>query len=224
MKNAILTTLVLVSAATAVSAKGLTTRISLRDATLQTSIDITDRSVLRAFNVWAGPGTYANGVEGKTGFIIDWPAGIARDRPRDLAKYEVTFYVQYRGRSAEDWCTVVFTTSINPRHDPDSDRFVPDVAIADIATVVNKLGGRTSRGAGTPTAPFTRLQQVFVRQHGDWSIASYHNVDVKGPCHHASWLCSRTRVTHVGLRLSAIKRVDLQGRADTLTRLLIAFR
>ena len=60
---------------------------------------------------------------------------------------------------------------------------VLDVAIADIATVVSKLGGRTSAGvqARADGTIHTRLQQVFVRQHGDWSIAAYHNVDVKEP-------------------------------------------
>jgi uncharacterized protein (TIGR02246 family) len=63
-------------------------------------------------------------------------------------------------------------------------RFVhSDVAIVDIATVVSDLGGRTSPGgqARADGTIHTRLQQVFLRQHGDWSIASYHNVDVKGP-------------------------------------------
>ena len=67
---------------------------------------------------------------------------------------------------------------------PTQVRFVhSDVAIADIATVVSELGGRTSPGvqARADGTIHTRLQQVFVRQHGDWSIASYHNVDVKGP-------------------------------------------
>jgi hypothetical protein len=104
MKTALLATLVLTMAATAVSAKGLTTRITLRDATIQTSIDITDPSVLKAFNVWAGPGTFANDVEGMKGFIIDWPAGIARDRPRGLGRYEVMFYVRYLDRSTENSC------------------------------------------------------------------------------------------------------------------------
>ena len=117
MKTALLSTLVLTMAATAVSAKGLTTRITLRDATLQTSIDITDPSVLRAFNVWAGPGTFANDVEGTTGFIIDWPAGIARDRPRDLVRYEVMFHVRYLDRSNEELVYVVLY-----EHEPASGR------------------------------------------------------------------------------------------------------
>jgi hypothetical protein len=117
MKTALLPTLMLTMAATAVSAKGVTTRITLRDATLQTSIDITDASVLTAFNVWAGPGTFANGVEGTKGFIIDWPAGIARDRPRGLGRYEVMFYVRYLDRSTEELVYVVLY-----EHEPASGR------------------------------------------------------------------------------------------------------
>lgn len=117
MKTALLSTLMLTMAASAVSAKGVTIRITLRDSILQTSIDMTDESVLRAFNVWAGPGTYANGVEGTNGFIIDWPAGIARDRLHGLARYEVKFYVRYLGRPTEELVYVVLY-----EHEPDSGR------------------------------------------------------------------------------------------------------
>jgi hypothetical protein len=91
-----------------VLAKGFTTRITLTDTTLRTSIDITDPSILTGFNVWAGPGTFLNDVEGTRGFIIDWAAGIARDRPSGLSRYEVTFYVRYGDRSREEPAYVVF--------------------------------------------------------------------------------------------------------------------
>jgi hypothetical protein len=107
MKSAIVVALIIVGVATAVFAKGLTTRITLRDTTLDTSIDITDPSVLGAFNVWAGPGTYSNGVEGTHGFIIDWAAGIARDRPNGPSRYEVMFYVRFANRSTEELAYVV---------------------------------------------------------------------------------------------------------------------
>src|SRR4051812_10091 len=63
-------------------------------------------------------------------------------------------------------------------------RFVrPDVAIADIATVVSELGGRTSPGVlARPDGTIrTRLQEVFVKDGSQWWIASYHNVDIKAP-------------------------------------------
>jgi hypothetical protein len=70
-------------------------------------MDITEPSILDAFNVWAGPGTYSGGVEGTHGFIIDWPAGIARARPNGLSRYEVKFYVRYGDRSIDELAYVV---------------------------------------------------------------------------------------------------------------------
>jgi uncharacterized protein (TIGR02246 family) len=63
-------------------------------------------------------------------------------------------------------------------------RFVrPDVAIADIATEISELGGKTPPGvkATADGRILTRLQEVFVRTGDEWRIASYHNVDVKQP-------------------------------------------
>ena len=82
------------------SAKFETTKITVTDVALGTSVDITDSSVLKDFNVWSGPGTYLNGVEGTQGFIIDWPAGVVDDRPSGLRRYDVAFYV--RGRSSPE--------------------------------------------------------------------------------------------------------------------------
>jgi hypothetical protein len=78
-------------------AKGPTTRIVIRDIALGTASDITDATVLSQFQVWAGRGTYsgAAGVEneGTQGFIVDWPAGIVEQRPAQLRRYELRFYV-----------------------------------------------------------------------------------------------------------------------------------
>jgi hypothetical protein len=93
---------------TSLSAKGTTSRITLRDTSLQTSIDITDQSVLKDFIVWAGPGTFSNEVEGTQGFIIDWPAGIVADRPTGLHRYEVMFYVRDRNPPDEELVYTVF--------------------------------------------------------------------------------------------------------------------
>src|SRR5262245_34989295 len=107
MKLAVLVALLTTVAITVVSAKGLTTRITLKDATHQ-SIEMTDQAVVAAFNVWSGPGTFTNGVEGTTGFIIDWAAGVARDRPDGLVRYEVSFIARFLGRPTEDLVYVVF--------------------------------------------------------------------------------------------------------------------
>ena len=56
----------------------------------------------------------------------------------------------------------------------------PDVAIVDVATEVGNLSGAPP--GVRPNAAgriVTRLQEVFVREHGIWRVESYHNVDVK---------------------------------------------
>lgn len=64
--------LAILSATALVSAKRATTRITITDGGLQSPVEISDPDVLANFNVWSGPGTFANDVEGTEGFIIDW--------------------------------------------------------------------------------------------------------------------------------------------------------
>lgn len=90
--------LVIFSATNLVFAKGATTRITIAGAGLQSAVDITDPEVLKNFNVWSGPGTFANGVEGTDGFIVDWASGAVTDRPNGLRTFEVSFYVKYANR------------------------------------------------------------------------------------------------------------------------------
>lgn len=77
-------------------AKGPTTRIVIKDLALGTVSEITNRSVLDQFHVWAGRGTYSGppgqDTEGTQGFIIDWLAGVVDQRPAGLRRYEVRFY------------------------------------------------------------------------------------------------------------------------------------
>jgi len=78
-------------------AKGPTSRIVIRDTALGTVSEIADRSVLDQFQVWAGRGTYSGPpdlqTEGTQGFIVDWTAGTVDQRPRQLRRYELRFYV-----------------------------------------------------------------------------------------------------------------------------------
>jgi uncharacterized protein (TIGR02246 family) len=62
-------------------------------------------------------------------------------------------------------------------------RFVrPDVAIVDVSTELSGVQGTPPGVKSTADGKIrTRLQEVFVRDKGEWSIASYHNVDVKEP-------------------------------------------
>ena len=90
--------LVIVSATTRVFAKGITTRITITGAGLQSPVEISDPEVLKNFNVWSGPGTFAQGVEGTEGFIVDWTSGAVANRPNGLRTFELSFYVRYANR------------------------------------------------------------------------------------------------------------------------------
>ncbi len=62
-------------------------------------------------------------------------------------------------------------------------RFVrPAVAIVDISTELSGIQ-RTPPGVKSMADGKirTRLQEVFVKDKGEWSIVSYHNVDLKEP-------------------------------------------
>jgi hypothetical protein len=79
-------------------AKGPTTRIVINASGLPAPIEITDAKLLDDFVVWSGPGVQVNGQEQSQGFIIDWPAGVVAERPTDLPRYEVSFYVKHASR------------------------------------------------------------------------------------------------------------------------------
>jgi len=85
--------LVIVSATALVFTKGETTRIAITGAGLPRAVEISDPEVLRNFNVWSGPGTSSNGVEGTEGFIVDWASGAVAARPNGLRAFELSFYV-----------------------------------------------------------------------------------------------------------------------------------
>ena len=64
---------------------------------------------------------------------------------------------------------------------PTKIRFVrPDVAIADVTTELSELQGAPPGIKPSGDGKIhTRLQEVFVKDKGEWLITSYHNVDVK---------------------------------------------
>ena len=90
--------------AASVAAKGPTTRIVITDIERGTVSEITNRSVLDKFQVWAGRGTYSGvpdqQTEGTEGFIVDWPEGTVEQRPGRLRRYELRFYVAPRTSAA----------------------------------------------------------------------------------------------------------------------------
>src|SRR3989442_1262068 len=108
MKDSFVSSLIVVVLGTALLAKGITAKITIRDTRLTTSIAITDPNILNEFNVWAGPGTFVNRVEQTQGFIIDWSSGIVAERPSGLRRYEVSFYVGSSNPVDEQPAYVVF--------------------------------------------------------------------------------------------------------------------
>lgn len=100
------------------SAKGPTSRIVITDVQTGAVQQITDHAVLEQFQVWAGKGTHSGvpgeTVEGSQGFIVDWTAGVVGQRPSQLRRYEVKFYVAPKrmapvpGPAAEEFAYVVF--------------------------------------------------------------------------------------------------------------------
>lgn len=76
-------------------AKGATTRIVIEGANLARPVEITDRSILADFNVWAGPGTSSSQAgfnPNAPSFIIDWSQGPVAKVPQALEKYQISFY------------------------------------------------------------------------------------------------------------------------------------
>ena len=64
-------------------AKGQTDKITIEGVGLTMPLEITDPEVGQ-FEIFAGPGTWSNGVEGREGFIINWSKGIVAERPTGL--------------------------------------------------------------------------------------------------------------------------------------------
>jgi hypothetical protein len=105
------------SATILVFAKGTTTRVTIAGAGLQAPIEINDPKIVGNFNIWSGPGTRVNGVEGTEGFIVDWTSGIVTERPPGLREFEVSFYVRYANRRFEnqtDQLAYVVLYSVDP--------------------------------------------------------------------------------------------------------------
>ena len=87
---AVLSLVLVTTKPTLLLAKGDTVKITIESAELPSRIEITDRKV-RQFNIWSGPGTYVNGVEGRQGFIVDWTNDLDA-APAGLHHYKVSFY------------------------------------------------------------------------------------------------------------------------------------
>jgi hypothetical protein len=110
--GAVMLLLVLATGAV-VSAKGTTTRIVITGPELPQPIELHDRDVVAAFNVWSGPGTRMNGVEGMDGFIVDWRSGAVEPPVTALRQFEISFFAD-RNSSGSDRLVYVVSYGLNP--------------------------------------------------------------------------------------------------------------
>lgn len=82
-------------------AKGVTVKIEIRGSTLAAPLEITIPDIVEKFNVWTGPGVAVNGKpvhldpDNQAGMFIDWPRGVATQRPDALPRFVVTFHLRF---------------------------------------------------------------------------------------------------------------------------------
>jgi hypothetical protein len=97
--------IIVLSVVTSLLAKGPTVKITVSGGGLFTPIQITDATIVRPFQVWAGPGTTTCiqrvCSEHMDGFIIDWASGVVAERPSGLQRYEVAFFASDEQRTAD---------------------------------------------------------------------------------------------------------------------------
>ena len=105
--------LLVLAITTVLSAKGTTTRIVITGSELLGPIELRDRGVVAPFNVWSGPGTKMNGVEGMDGFIVDWRSGAVEPPVTALRQFEISFYAD-RNSSGSDRPVYVVSYGLNP--------------------------------------------------------------------------------------------------------------
>ena len=106
MKHSRSGVIVVLAIVAVVEAKGNTTEIVVSGSHVMRPIELRDRDVLAPFNVWSGPGTRQNGVEGMDGFIIDWRSGAVEPPLTRLQQFEIAFYSD-APRSLDDAIYVV---------------------------------------------------------------------------------------------------------------------
>ncbi|HEY4646645.1 MAG TPA: hypothetical protein VIH25_10235 [Steroidobacteraceae bacterium] len=102
MKGSIATVLALCTTLVAsepASAKSGIIKIEITGGSLESPLEITDPQIVREFSIWVGPGVRINDQpahldpNNTRGMFIDWPKGIAAERPKGLQHYEVTFHL-----------------------------------------------------------------------------------------------------------------------------------
>lgn len=98
----------LVLSSTFTWAKSQTIRLEVTGPRLAQPLEITDRTILRRFNFWNGPGVGVNGQPAhlesqnleRIGAFIDWPRGQLQTAPSGIQAFEVTFHQRATGQHA----------------------------------------------------------------------------------------------------------------------------
>lgn len=90
--------LLLLLATSAAQAKGVTAKIVISSDEFEAPIVITDPSTLERFNVWSGPSSGWLMPDGEVqpdfqGIFMDFPAGLADERPPGLVQFSVVFHL-----------------------------------------------------------------------------------------------------------------------------------
>ena len=85
--------------ASIISAKSETVKMTITGRELPKAVEITDESILAAFNIWSGPGNFKidNGVLSplvSDGSIL-WSQGAVPEPPKGLPQYEVSFHGRF---------------------------------------------------------------------------------------------------------------------------------
>jgi hypothetical protein len=89
----------LLSAPGIASAKAKTQRIEITGPGLSSPLQITAPEIVQSFDIWNGPGVTVNGEPvhldpaRQRGYFIDWPRGMANDRPIGMQHFTVTFHL-----------------------------------------------------------------------------------------------------------------------------------
>ena len=83
----------LIFAASASWSKGPTLRIEITGDGLSEAIVIVDPDILSLFNIWNGPTPAHPDPDQSDGRFVDWPRGMATERPSGLQRLEVSFVI-----------------------------------------------------------------------------------------------------------------------------------
>jgi hypothetical protein len=115
MRHAVVACLALLLGAPGIaSAKAKTLRIEITGPGLSSPLLFSSPEIVQSFHIWNGPGVRVNGEPvhldsaNQRGHFIDWPRGIANDRPAGMQRFTITFHLDAeRAPPYESWSRYV---------------------------------------------------------------------------------------------------------------------